>query len=773
MSSEQIYYTYYSPTDWKHPNKVKYTENLSNAGDLLITSSSGFENLNARDVIARDELTSSWGAGIQKQNDFNYNVSVTNGFKFNSSMVNNIQVVSASSNIANTIAKQITIDDFDYDTIFGLTRANPNVIDYNWYKGEKGNKKQNIFGGGESITNKETTRIGPKLFLYKGTSNDYQIGNITTTIENNVPIDNGAYGTVINDGTYNNILKYKGQTIEWNGTSVGITNTTTFYKAEEAWPYKIQYNPNQWYHILTNGQKSALLTLPYWDPTLTDITVNDPERYYVLSVRNDGTPSKNPIYSYYKLDKIVENNYYYITSFFDTRPTIIDNNQLLFNSNSSSLFKENTIQVLPLISYNYDTFYILHDATIASGVASCVPLAYTTSREPTSPFVNGNIEVDNTTYAKNNFGLNPIEIKYEKNITITTTINYTIANMTNLSNILTGWNYLRKNFLNPEDNGYNNMHNTITARANLPYINAGIIIYIPTNGIEYTSDAANGKTKLNDNSVFIRFRNWLEAFGFGNFYSETTKQKGGGNSAPTPIFDEKFQNIYHTILTNSNILSTVPAMTQSDTDTDTNFFYKLSTPAFINFNANSDYVFPDYVYWDDFTADKLKYDFLNLHNNTDIKDTIKFVNTLCMPINNALNTTHTATDNFTFRLKKINKSTDYFYIIGIYFYITKGVPYNTLQEYPHYLGFSPSTNIAPSQLMTRDKSSGDYQYNGYLYPYKTINSFLCDSSNYTNSFNGTNFPYGTGNVKDQNALMKDTFITPSIYMTINESVGDV
>ena len=96
MSSEQIYYTYYSPTDWQHPNKVKYTENLSNAGDLLVTSSSGFENLNARDVIARDDITSSWGAGIQKQNDFNYNVFVTNGFKFNSSMVNNIQVVSAS-----------------------------------------------------------------------------------------------------------------------------------------------------------------------------------------------------------------------------------------------------------------------------------------------------------------------------------------------------------------------------------------------------------------------------------------------------------------------------------------------------------------------------------------------------------------------------------------------------------------------------------------------------------------------------------------------------
>lgn len=762
MSSEQIYYTYYSPTDWQHPNKVKYTENLSNAGDLLVTSSSGFENLNARNVF-----TSSWGDGIQKQNDFNYNVSVTNGFKFNSVMVNNIQVVSANSNIANTIAKQITIDDFDYDTIFGLTRANPNVIDYNWYTGEKGNTKQNIFGENTPLTNKETTRIGPKLFLYKGGINKYNTGNITDTLTESTTTS--TVNTIPSESTYNNILQYRNQTISCGSNFTIISNNTTLYDAERAWPYKIQYNANQWYHILTNGQKSALLTLPYWDPTLTDITENNPERYYVLSVRHDGTPSKNPIYSYYKLDKIVENNYYYITSFFDARPTILANNQLLFNSNSSSLFKENTIQVLPLVPYDYNTFYILHNANMASCVASCVPLAYTTSREPTNPFVNKSIKVGSTTYEKNNFGLNPIEIKYEKNITITTTINYTIANMTNLSNTLTGWNYLRKNFTNPTDN--NDANHPIVARANLPYVNAGIIIYIPTDDINYTFNT-EGNTTLNSNSVFIRFRNWLEAFGFGNFYSKTTEQSNGSNSAPQPIFDEKFKNIYHSILTNSNNLSTVPAMTQSDSDA--NFFYKLSTPAFINFNTDAKgYQYQDYIQSSNVDIKYRKYDFLNLIGDNEVKGTIKFVNTLCMPINNALNTTHTATDNFTFRLKKQSGSTDYFYIIGIYFYITKGVPFNTLQQYPHYLGFSPSTNIAPNVLMTDSSASGDNEYNNYLYPFKTLRSFLCDSSNYKNFFDGTNLPFTTANIRDQNALMKDTFITPSIYITINESVGDV
>lgn len=799
MSSEQIYYTYYSPTDWQHPNKVKYTENLSNAGDLLVTSSSGFENLNARKVIARDDITSSWGAGIQKQNDFNYNVSVTNGFKFNSSMVNNIQVVSASSNIANTIAKQITIDDFDYDTIFGLTRANPNVIDYNWYAGRQGNTKQNIFGNGNPITNKETTRIGPKLFLYKGTSNDYQIGNITTTITKNVPIDNGDYGTVINDGTYNNILKYKDQKIEWNGSSVDITNTTTFYKAEEAWPYKIQYNPNQWYHILTNGQKSALLTLPYWDPTLPDLSAVDPERYYVLNVKKDKN-TDNPIYSYYKLDRIVENNYYYIVSYFDTRPTVRDK-QLTFNSNSSSLFNENTIQILPLTKFDYQTFIALHDDSMSSCIASCMPVSYTTSRKPVEPLfiLSSGIGLDGSTSYPENFGLNPIAIKYEKNITITTTLNYTIANMTNLSNILTGWNYLHKNFT--DSTNYKEL-----VRGNLPFINAGIIVYIPTTNTSTTNNITTNTgikyTDLDSNNKFIRFYKWLNSFNTqdGNdhyfWHGINTGYDESKTVSRTNInFSEYFKNIYNYIGDDTNDLT--QTQTMSPTSTICDVFYKQSTPAFINFNSGytttkkylfNDHLAKNYVYADkdvdsniiDSNTDFLVLPVTDNDGSTQATDVIKFINTLCVPINNALNTTHTATDNYTFRLKKSRfkggDNTDYFYIIGTYIYITKNIPYDTFSSCPHYLGFSPSTNITTHELLSKDtiKNAWLGYENGYQYPQRIVRSFVCDSQNYLNVFDGLKYE-NTTNMTDLDyyALMKDIFVTPSLYMTLNESVGDV
>lgn len=785
MSSEQIYYTYYSPTDWHHPNKVKYTENLSNAGDLLVTSSSGFENLNARDVIP-----TYWNGSNHMVNDYNYNISITNGFKYMPAKLGDIQYVAANSNIAHTIAKQITIDDFDYDTVFGLTLANPNVIDYNWYSKNNG---KNIFGNSNDITNKETTRIGPKLFLYKGGTNNYKTGDISDRLTQTQKIN--SVTTDETASTYNNILSYKNQILTWSNAEALIDDSTTFYDAEEAWPYKIQYNPNQWYHILTNGQKSALLTLPYWDSSIKDLTNVDPERYYVLNVKKDKI-TNDPIYSYYKLDKIVENNYYYITSFFDTRPTLLTSNAILFNSNSSSLFNENTIQILPLVSYDYNTFYILHKASSASCVASCVPLSYTTSREPKDVFIGrccisttGEIldytKSDSSTvnYENANFGLNPIEIKYEKNITITTTINYTIANMTNLSNTLTGWNYLHKNFITPDDiNKYDSNNNYVVARANLPYINAGIIIYIPTDDTQYYT-TNNNKEYLNNDSAFIRFRNWIEAFGFGNFYSKTTETSTSGAE---PIFNEKFKNIYNTIFTSSGNLINVGSMSQNSSDR--NFFYKLSTPAFINFNtAAHNYMFDDYIIKDGVTDPSnyttRKYDFLNINGDDNVKGTIKFVNTLCMPINNAINTTHTATDNFTFRLQKINNSSNYYYIIGIYFYITKGVPFDICKMYPHYLGFSPSTNIAPDLLMTVDETSdGDTDgKNAYLYPHKTIKSFLCDSADYTNVFNGVNFPYKKPIMeggqetypKQQNALMKDTFITPSIYMTLNESVGDV
>lgn len=799
MSSEQIYYTYYSPTDWQHLNKVKYTENLSNAGDLLVTSSSGFENLNARDVIARDELTSSWGAGIQKQNDFNYNVSVTNGFKFNSSMVNNIQVVSASSNIANTIAKQITIDDFDYDTIFGLTKVNPNVIDYNWYKSTK---TDNIFNLGSTITDIEQTRIGPKLFVYGGTSeqpNNYNTGNIAITLNSNTTTVD-TFKTNTGTNSYNYTSNYIDKIIRCGGTSCKISLTTPLIKAEAAWPYKIQYNPNQWYHILTNGQKSALLTLPYYYKDENNEIANNQERFYVLNVNKD--KNDNPIYSYYKLDKIVENNYYYIVSYFDTRPTIRDNKKM-FNSNSTTLFNENTIQIMPLTKFDYQTYIALHNDSTSSCIASCMPVSYTTSKKPEIPLFRERTWTDGPDggYYPENFGMNPIAIKYEKNITITTTLNYTIANMTNLSNILTGWNYLPKDFTNDAK------HHDI-ARGNLPYINAGIIIYIPSSTIHETSIDDNNKPVFDSNNKFIRFYKWMKSF---NTQTQDNKEcfwygvNAGHNSNtywvdPENInFPTYFKNIYNYINDDNNDLTSVPLMVSTNTDK----FYQLSTPAFINFNSGSkaynrfvDHLPSNGVYLS--TTDS-NTNFLELPEPITINagtenekkgfpptDTIKFVNTLCVPINNALNTTHTANDNYTFRLSKVkfvdgSTNGNYFYIIGTYIYITRNISSELFSSCPHYLGFSPSTNITTHNLLSKDAiknntSDEALSNNTFLYPNRAVKTFMCDSQNYLNTFNGiqyVNNEDASTKSRDYYALMKDMFVTPSLYMTINESVGDV
>ena len=791
MSSEQIYYTYYSPTDWQHHNKVKYTENLSNAGDLLVTSSSGFENLNARDVI-----TSSWGDGIQKQNDFNYNVSVTNGFKFNYSMVNNIQVVSASSNIANTIAKQITIDDFDYDTIFGLTRADPSVIDTNYYTEGK-----SVFTGNyeQILTNKETTRIGPRLFIYTGNDN----------------LNDATVGSTSNSKLFsaNYISKYVGKTVKCGGKSESISLTTKLKDIETAWPYKIQYNANQWYHILTNGQKSALLTLPYWDQSLNTGTENNTERYYILNVTkgDDGVP----IYSYYKLDKIVENNYYYIVSYFDTRPTIKDKDNIVFDSNSTSLFNENVIQIMPLQQYDYLTNVILHDNDASSAIASCLPLSFTTAKSNIKHIIDsGNYIIsgdpEDTTRPSevlNNFGLNPIAIKYEKNITITTTLNYTIANMTNLSNILTGWNYLHKDFQSTEN---------LYTRGNLPYINAGILVYIPTNRNMYqpvVNDPKGNNKLLNYRNRFVRYVHWLESFKFGyiiNKDTNATTDKFWNNITGENIYNGTTQTAY--VCSNSNI----NYIYKSIEDNNGNFSgQNLSTPAFIRFcdatddssgvkieqpndhitalDSNavilSNYTTIQYVNSNNPAA--TNFCDITTDNNllkessytTTGSDVIKFINTLSVPINNALNTTHTAVDTYTFRLSKTEFNiaerqenekgpiinTDYFYIIGTYIYITKNLPANESLQNPHYLGFSPSTNITTKQMNGGDPNNHE---NLSTFPIKSLNAFMSDSATpFANLYNNT---INDGQTKGGTyALMKDIFVTPSLYMTLNESVGDV
>lgn len=738
MSSSQIYYTYYSPTDIQHPNKVQYTDNLSAAGDILVTSIKGFNNLNKRDI-----LTSDWNKS-SKKNDFNYNVSITNGFKFNYAFTSNIQYLSSNPAVANTVARQITIDDFDYDTIFGLTRANPAVIDYNWYNAGGSN---NIFGETRAVTDKETTRIGPKLFLYEGGSNNYTTGTITKTLNSNTTTIDKSFATNSSTSTFNYTSNYIGKTLEWNDSGVTIQNDTKLQTAETYWPYKVQYKNDQWYQILTNGQKSALLTLPYWYADSTDLNT---ERFYILSTKSNSNGIQT--FNYYKLDKIVENNYYYITSYFDTRPTV--KKEHFFGSNCSSLFNENTIQVLPLTKYTYNTFYAMHEDNLSSCVASCVPVSYTTSKKPTVPLLVGST-YDSIKYSEN-FGLNPIAIKYDKNITITTTVNYTIANMTNLANILTGWDYLHKDFTN--DGDVNN--HPLISRGNLPYINAGIIIYVPT-----TASNTVASTKLNNGNALVRFVNWLNSFGCGQFYSGITSTETLIVDSSTINFGSYFKSTYKYIYDTSDYTNV--GEFPSNASTGNSNFYNLSTPAFINFNATGDRMHIDHLDVGPSTSNEYFF-----FSQDDDGSRIRLVNTLCAPINNALNTTHTATDNYTFRLNKLGSYTEQFYIIGTYVYITKGLDYDTSAKYPHYLGFSPSTNITTHNLMTKDVGITDST--PCLYPRKAMKIMLWDTSNLEISFDGVNFP-DEKKVKpeNQNALMKDIFITPSLYMTLNESVGDV
>ena len=132
------------------------------------------------------------------------------------------------------------------------------------------------------------------------------------------------------------------------------------------------------------------------------------------------------------------------------------------------------------------------------------------------------------------------------------------------------------------------------------------------------------------------------------------------------------------------------------------------------------------------------------------------MNVFSVPITNALNTTHTATDTMTFRFEKpsLPGTTDYYYIIGIYLYLTKGIPFETLNSYPHYIGFSPSTNIlSPTNLHNDNQSGGGV-------PVLIDQSFV---KNTTNLYNN----YYTDSI-----LMKDYLVTPSIFMSINESTGN-
>ena len=198
---------------------------------------------------------------------------------------------------------------------------------------------------------------------------------------------------------------------------------------------------------------------------------------------------------------------------------------------------------------------------------------------------------------------------------------------------------------------------------------------------------------------FGKFKTWLNKFDIGPFWSNNNEKT-------------------------KNYLNKIYSYTNTPTDDLLKYQFDLSTPCCLPFDtlASSSNV---QKYNNHFitsnNADGTTYnDDAYIYNNTNFlgyiskdnintsQDLVKLVNVFSVPITNALNTTHTATDTMTFRFEKptLPGTTDYYYIIGIYLYLTKGIPFDTLNNYPHYIGFSPSTNILNPSILTNDSSSG-------------------------------------------------------------------
>lgn len=746
--STNLYFPYYNPDI--HFNKVNYTSNFNSIGDLLLTN---YDH-------GLVELTGT----TEYQNDYRYVVNThTNGMWTSGNVLlsNNgtdtgAIVLSSVSTVNRTTTDKLSANNLNINTIFGLTTADPSVIDYNWYNIE-GNK--NIFGQTTNVvTDVEQTKLGYKLFTYSASAdvdntNNYKTGKINATISDTYPVKNltidsvnGTY-SILNTGSISEIINS-------NGISIYVNDDQTLYNLEQAWPYKVQYNSSQWYHILTNGTEDALLTLPYENTAGT--------YQYLFTKTCDGN-NQNNTYKYTPLGDIVKNDYYYICSYFDTRATTKTTTNV--PSIATSIFNENTIQFLPLTSINDEdgnTFIkYLHgtgsDIGYSSLVASCIPVAFTTATSSKFSFYNddGSIEEENDGNIYQY--INPIGLEWGKNITVNTTFNYTCANMTNLADILTGWQYLPQNFTG-DDN---------IMRGNLPYINVGLVIFVPTSKSQYTlPNKETTITKYSDLSAFTRYTHWLNSFGF----TDTNTSKPFwylDNIITTSIVNTYINGIYGRIdqWTNQNQWNTV----------NNGDLYKiLSTPAALNYmytsSTNELNAYDDH-YNATYTTETGAYgdlnNFLGIGKGKEYKgltedaDGIKLINVLSVPITNALNTTHTATDSMTFRFEKPGDIKDivgdYYYIVGLYIYLTKNLPSVQAVENPHYLGFAPSTNITNETLLT---PSGSVDNNTlYNYPVKCVPAIIKDPQN----LNTTNYGSST--------LMKDAFITPSIFMVINESVG--
>lgn len=459
-TSNLMYLPYYMPD--VSFNKVKYSNNLLKNGSILITDPvDGIIDINQKflgqfknDYIYQPNIQStSWN--IARQNVNNEQLIYFNG---------------SSNNVTqSTKVNQNSIQNFNYNTIFGLTQADQSVIDWNYYNTTTNNK----------LSDAEFSRLGPKLFLYNIPANNYKTGNVT--------LWDGYNNTTINTTTVGNLsisqtlIGMNISPVDPSKDNLIISNTTGISSINDIWPYKVQPKDTQYYNILTNGYNEALLALPKVETTTRN--------QYLLTTKINAQTNRQE-YSYTDLGDIIQNNYHYIVSYFDTRPTVYKNNYN-FQSTISSLFLENLIQFFPIANFNYSICEMVH-GNQSSMIASCLPFAWTTT--PQTTFPNASIDDMNS--------ICPIQLEWGKNITVTTELNYTCANMVNLSNILTGWNYYGPNFSNPTQG------NPGLSRINAPYVNIGLVLYVPNENTRFYSNTYKGLINTcNSTNVIVQYDN--------------------------------------------------------------------------------------------------------------------------------------------------------------------------------------------------------------------------------------------------------------------------
>lgn len=460
-TSNLMYLPYYMPD--VSFNKVKYSNNLMKNGSILITDPvDGIIDINQKFLG-------------QFKNDYIYQPNIqSTTWNIARQNVNNEQLIyfnGSSNNVTqSTKVNQNSIQNFNYNTIFGLTQADQSVIDWNYYNATTTN----------TLTDAEYSRLGPKLFLYNTPVNNYKTGNVDLwTSYNDTKISTSVEKLSISQS----LIGMNISPINPSLSSLNVTSNTAISSINNIWPYKVQPKDTQYYNILTNGYNEALLALPKVETTTRN--------QYLLTTKINPATNRQE-YSYTDLGDIIQNNYHYIVSYFDTRPTVCKNNYN-FQSTISSLFLENLIQFFPIANFNYSICEMVHNGQQSSMIASCLPFAWTTT--PQTTFPNASIDDMNS--------ICPIQLEWGKNITVTTELNYTCANMVNLSNILTGWNYYGPNFSSPPSSNY-----SAVSRINAPYVNIGLVLYVPNENTGFYSNTYQGLINTcNSTNVVVQYDN--------------------------------------------------------------------------------------------------------------------------------------------------------------------------------------------------------------------------------------------------------------------------